>query len=82
MSRNYMSLFNGRTRVSGGIERLPARQNEKEGRLHIWLYNMYGDLFFEFKGHEMTLEQKAVIRQTEQDYDVSSGIDLALMLGI
>lgn len=45
MSRNYMSLFNGCTRVSGGIERLPARQNEKEGCLHIWLYNMYGDLF-------------------------------------
>lgn len=30
----------------------------------------------------MTPEQKAIIRETEQDYDVSSGIDLALMLGI
>ena len=79
MKTNYEKLFEGSTRVSGSIQRLPARQNEQHGRLKIRVWNSYGVDLINWIGHEIPVWIWREINDLALLYNVSSGLELVLL---
>lgn len=71
---NRIELFSSCARMNGSATRLPARQNEKEGRLRIHVRNCYGVVLVSWIGHKIPQEVLNQIEEIERWTNVSSGL--------
>ena len=74
MSNNSKNLFASCTRIAGYIRRLPANQNEREGKIQIEIWNAYGVGLVSWKGYRIPQHLLDEIQELEEAYNVSSGL--------